>query len=83
MPGLLLVSPLRPVSALVGLAMPASCGGNDTESFPRSPSEDSRPAAADNADLFEFAAPRLGGGSQVTGSELQGKDVALWCWAPW
>jgi hypothetical protein len=83
-PGLLVVSTLRPVTALVGLLLLASCGGgNKTESFPRPASEDSRPAAADNADLFEFAAPRLGGGSQVTGAELQGKDVALWFWAPW
>ena len=79
-----MVSLRRPVAALVVLLLLASCsGGNETEAFPRPASEDSRPAAADNADLFEFAAPRLGGGSQVTGSELQGKDVALWFWAPW
>jgi hypothetical protein len=23
------------------------------------------------------------GGGQITGSELAGKDVALWFWAPW
>lgn len=79
-----MVSPIRPVAALVALLLLASCGAEGgTESFPRQASEDSRPAAADNADLFQFAAPRLGGGSQVTGSELQGKDVALWFWAPW
>lgn len=79
-----MVNHVRPVAALLGLLLLASCtGGNETESFPRQASEDSRPAAADNADLFEFAAPRLGGGSQVTGAELQGKDVALWFWAPW
>lgn len=78
-----MVSRNRPLSALIGLMLLASCAGGETESFPREATEDSRPAAADNADLYQFTAPRLGGGSQVTGAELQGKDVALWFWAPW
>jgi hypothetical protein len=77
------VSRNRPLAALLGLMLLASCAGGETESFPREATEDSRPAAADNADLYQFTAPRLGGGSQVTGAELQGKDVALWFWAPW
>lgn len=73
----------RPLSALVALMLLASCAGAESESFPREATEDSRPPAADNANLYGFTAPRLGGGSQVTGAELQGKDVALWFWAPW
>jgi hypothetical protein len=79
-----MVGRIRPVAALLGLTLLASCtAGAQQETFGVPGEEDSRPPAADNADLFTFAAPRLGGGSQVTGSELQGKDVALWFWAPW
>jgi hypothetical protein len=84
MQGLLVVSRLRLLMALLSLVLLASCGaGAQQETFRAPGQEDSRPPAADNADLFEFSAPRLGGGSQVTGSELRGKDVALWFWAPW
>ncbi|CAN5792516.1 hypothetical protein BH23ACT12_BH23ACT12_19160 [soil metagenome] len=77
------VTPLRPLAALVGLLLLASCSGGGELEFSRPDGEDPPPPAADNADLYGFTAPRLGGGSQVTGSELQGKDVALWFWAPW
>ena len=38
--------------------------------------------AAPTPKLLNFTAPRLGGG-QVVGSELVGKDVAMFFWAPW
>jgi len=38
--------------------------------------------AAPTPRLLNFTAPRLGGG-QVVGSELAGKDVAMFFWAPW
>jgi len=64
----------------------AACAAGDsrTESFPP-PAAVQEPEGAPSPDeaLFEFTAARLGGGSQVTGAELQGKDVALWFWAPW
>lgn len=79
-----MVGRLRPLAALAVILLLASCGaGAQQETFTAPGGEDSRPPAADNANLYGFAAPRLGGGSQVTGSELQGKDVALWFWAPW
>jgi hypothetical protein len=67
---------------LLALAFVASCsGGGESVSFPKPSGEPAQAQSAD-ADLMDFEAPRLGGG-QVTGSELQGKDVALWFWAPW
>lgn len=79
-----MVGRLRHLAALLAVVLLASCGGGtQQETFSAPNQEDSRPPAADNANLFGFAAPRLGGGSQVTGAELQGKDVALWFWAPW
>jgi hypothetical protein len=69
---------------MAAVVLLAACGGGGRqETFSLPGEEDGRPPAADNANLFSFAAPRLGGGSQVTGAELQGKDVALWFWAPW
>jgi hypothetical protein len=83
-PGLRVVGPRRTGAALVVLLLLASCSGSaGQESFSRPDGADPPPPAADNANLFGFTAPRLGGGSQVTGAELQGKDVALWFWAPW
>ena len=84
MQGLLVVGRLRRLAALSAIVLLASCSDNgQQETFTAPGGADGRPPAADNADLYGFAAPRLGGGGQVTGSELQGKDVALWFWAPW
>jgi hypothetical protein len=60
----------------------AACGQPDSAAFPP-PGEASDASGATDQEFFDFAAPRLGGGGQVTGAELQGKDVALWFWAPW
>lgn len=70
--------------AVLALALLTACGGRDggSVSFPAPPPEQASAAPADS-DFYDFTATRLGGGSQVTGSELQGKDVALWFWAPW
>lgn len=32
--------------------------------------------------ILSFTAPKLGGG-QVVGSELAGRHLAVWFWAPW
>lgn len=82
MSGLLVVA--RSV-AVLALALLAACGGQDGRSvtFPGPPPEQATAAPAADSDFYDFTATRLGGGSQVTGSELQGKDVALWFWAPW
>ncbi len=63
----------------------ASCSGDGgpTESFPSPSGEELNPAHRADSEFFNFTASRLGGGGQVTGAELQGKDVALWFWAPW
>lgn len=69
--------------ALTALLLLASCArSNPGVSFPQS-GEGSQGAPATGEEFFDFAAPRLGGSGQVTGAELQGKDVALWFWAPW
>lgn len=78
-----MVASIRPLAAILGLVLLAACADGGIQATFKPGAEDAPPAAADNADLFQFAAPRLGGGSQVTGAELQGKDVALWFWAPW
>ena len=36
----------------------------------------------DAADVLDFSAPRLGGGT-IDGASLAGEDVAFWFWAPW
>jgi len=44
---------------------------------PDEPSTRPEPAA-----ILGFSAPLLAGG-QLEGSSLEGRDVALWFWAPW
>jgi hypothetical protein len=74
---------MRPAAMLLVLAFVASCsGGGETVSFPK-PTDEPAPAQKADADFLDFEASRLGGSGQVTGSELQGKDVAMWFWAPW
>jgi hypothetical protein len=60
----------------------AACSGGEggSVSFP-APTGEAETGVT--AGFLDFEAPRLGGGSQVTGAELQGRDVALWFWAPW
>lgn len=72
----------RPAAALLAVLLLAACsaGNGGSVTFPQATGE---AAAEPNTNLLDFQAPRLGGGSQVTGAELQGKDVALWFWAPW
>ncbi len=38
--------------------------------------------AAANAEVLDFTARRLAGGT-IEGTQLAGRDVALWMWAPW
>jgi hypothetical protein len=40
------------------------------------------PASSDAAELLDFTAPLVGGGT-VRGAELAGRDLAIWFWAPW
>ncbi|MGQ0678041.1 MAG: hypothetical protein ACT4OM_00015 [Actinomycetota bacterium] len=60
-------TPVRALFATTALALASAC---------------SPPSALPADNVLEFAAPRLGGG-QVVGSELAGKDVAMFFWAPW
>ena len=45
-------------------------------------SAEPNPDVPDVPDVLAFEAPLLGGGTFV-GSQLAGKDVAFWFWAPW
>lgn len=84
---------LASLLALTGLL--ASCAGppdpvQQTQAAPtvtirgQTPVQPSSAAsgAAPTPKLLNFTAPKLGGG-QVVGSELAGKDVAMFFWAPW
>ena len=83
MRGLLLVKTCTIVILTCALLLAACGSGRESASFP-APAEMTEPAAGSaDASFFEFTAPRLGAGGQVTGAELKGKDVALWFWAPW
>jgi hypothetical protein len=65
----------------------ASCGPQNTTGQPsrgggsESPSRPSREQSPASR-VLAFTASKLGGG-QVTGSEFQGTDLAIWFWAPW
>ena len=75
---------VRAIGVLMCALLLASCRADkESVSFP-APDGLGEPAAGSaDASFFEFTAPRLGAGSQVTGAELKGRDVALWFWAPW
>jgi hypothetical protein len=81
---------LRLTALLALLVLLASCAPSPSDKQPNATSTidstvPSSPAATEAASLskiLNFSAPRLGGG-QVVGSELAGKDVAMFFWAPW
>jgi hypothetical protein len=81
---------LRLIGLPAVLVLLASCATSPTGEQPDATStedsaDQSSPAATEAAPalkLLDFSAPRLGGG-QVVGSELAGKDVAMFFWAPW
>jgi len=71
---------LTPVIA--GLLLVA-CGGAQ----PGVPQAGARPTTATVAETLpvgalDFSLPDVNGG-QIEGSSLQGRDLALWFWAPW
>ena len=97
--GLSLVSKLLRLTAGVVVAMVSlgACGQSAERAAAPSTAAASRPAppaptlpaktpgiAATGAtpSVLDFTAPKLGGG-QVVGSELVGRDVAAFFWAPW
>ena len=49
---------------------------------PSAAQDQSASSAAPVPDVLAFTAPKLGGG-QVVGSELVGRDLAIFFWAPW
>lgn len=61
--------------AVVALAA-TSCASTGPEASPP------RPASSNAAELLDFTAPLVGGGT-VQGAELAGRDLAIWFWAPW
>lgn len=84
---------LRLVGTLTFVGLLSSCTASPEAATQASPAGttptqapvQSAPAAtvaAPTPKLLNFTAPRLGGG-QVVGSELAGKDVAMFFWAPW
>jgi hypothetical protein len=60
-----------PTSEAPVVASPRPAGGPDEPSTRPEP-----------APILGFSAPLLAGG-QLEGSSLEGRDVALWFWAPW
>jgi hypothetical protein len=87
--GLSVVRPAVRLAEAIALALLlASCAASPPAG--REPQEISgagttSPGAIEGAptpQVLDFIAPRLGGG-QVVGSELAGKDVAMFFWAPW
>jgi hypothetical protein len=61
--------------AVVALAATA-CASTGSQGSPPPP------ASSDAAELLDFTAPLVGGGT-VQGAELAGRDLAIWFWAPW
>lgn len=72
-------------TAVMVLLVSAACSGTGVDFPPLDEAGSGQESPRDpdvQPGLLDFTAPRLGGG-QVTGAELQGKDVAMWFWAPW
>lgn len=83
---------------LAGGLLLAACSGGSTETTAGAPAttaaassstaatggSDAAPASAPGVSVpqLEFTAAAVGGG-QVVGSELAGKDLVVWFWAPW
>jgi hypothetical protein len=97
--GLPLVSKRLRLTAVLVVAMVslAACGESAEQAATPSTAAASRPAppaptlpaktpasgaTAAIPSVLDFTAPKLGGG-QVVGSELVGRDVAAFFWAPW
>ena len=64
----------------VSIACTASDPASDTPSVANSPA--SAGTEPGPADVLDFAAPKLGGGT-IQGSDYAGQDLAIWFWAPW
>jgi hypothetical protein len=82
---------LRSTSFVALVLLLASCASPETDAQTGASSSSTQAAvqsspaatgAAPATQLLDFTAPKLGGG-QVVGSELAGKDVAMFFWAPW
>jgi hypothetical protein len=65
------------LTALVFAAAACSMAGTSGAGGPPATS-----ASPDVAELLDFTAPVLGGGT-LRGADYAGKDVAIWFWAPW
>jgi hypothetical protein len=82
----------RLASLLVMTGLLAGCGSSAEQAAapetPASPAAVTTPApaaataATSTPKVLDFTAPKLGGG-QVVGSELVGRDLAIFFWAPW
>jgi hypothetical protein len=60
---------------------PSGVASGATPNASSTPGKGMEPGAA-LPEVLEFEAPLLGGAT-LAGSELAGKDVAFWFWAPW
>jgi len=74
------------IALTLGVLMAVSTGCASSD-----PASDAPHAAASSgsvgttharADILDFAAPKLGGGT-IQGSDYAGQDLAIWFWAPW
>lgn len=77
-------SPTPTASEVAGAPQTASPSPADAATGADSPSPET-PVGSDvpaNAEVLDFTARRLAGGT-IEGTQLAGRDVALWMWAPW
>lgn len=81
--------PARTRSALgaaVALTLVASaCSSGSTGGSPGSTANGPVPASPDapaSSSVLDFSAPALDGGT-VSGTDYEGRDLAIWFWAPW
>ena len=68
------------LTAVAAFAIAAACSSEPSTSTATPPSSGGASVAV--AEILDFTAPRLGGGT-VDGADYAGKDTAIWFWAPW
>lgn len=70
----------RLLLAATVLALLAACTAEAPEAAAPTPTPAERPTAT--VEALDFTAATIDGG-QLQGSSLEGRDLALWFWAPW
>jgi hypothetical protein len=73
----------RTLIVVISVLMLGACGGGDAV-VPQAGGRatTATPAETLPAGALDFSLPNVNGG-QVEGATLEGRDLALWFWAPW